>query len=166
VEGYRNALSNLIATRDIGRNAAGLILFQNVNVERARTEGIESNVRYATGGRELALGYDYLRARDLLTGRTLDGRSTHTARAALSQRFAALDGVLLDLSTRYISAAQRALFTQKAFLSVDGQLRVGLRRELELSLAVTNLFDQRPGGWTAAFQRQVMVGLRAGWRER
>ncbi len=166
LEGYRNSLTNLIATRDIGTNAAGLILFRNVNVERARTEGIESNVRYSRGATELSLGYDHLRARDLLTGRTLEGRATHTARAAMSRQFATLGGIATDLSARYISAAQRALFTQEPFLSLDGQIRVGLRRSMELSVAVTNLFDQRPGGWTAAFQRQVLVGLRAGWRER
>jgi len=166
LEGYRNALSNLIATRDIGTNAAGLILFQNINVERARTEGIESNVRYLRGATELSLGYDHLRARDLLTGRTLEGRATHTARAAIAKRWTALGGITSDLSTRYISAAERALFTQEAFLSVDGQVRVRLQQTLELSVGVTNLFDQRPGGWPPAFQRQVLVGLRAGWRER
>ncbi len=166
VDAYRNALTNLIATRDVGINAAGLILFQNVNVERARTEGVETSMRYGRGTAELSLGYDYLRARDLLTGRTLDGRATHTARAALSSHLSVLGGIATDLSTRYISAAQRALFTQQPFLSVDGQVRVGLPRAVELSIAVTNLFDQRPGGWPPAFERQLLVGLRAGWRER
>ena len=166
VEGYRNALKNLIATRDIGTTAAGLILFRNVNVERARTEGIESTVRFTSGVSEFSVGYDHLRARDLLTGKTLDGRATHTARAAISQRLSRFGGLATDLSARYISAAQRALFVQQPFLSVDGQVRIGLQRALELSVAVTNLFDQRPGGWTAAFQRQALVGLRAGWRER
>jgi len=131
-------------------------------VARARTEGLETNVRYSRGSADFSLGYDYLRARDLLTGRTLDGRATHTARAALSQRLSVLGGLSTDLSTRYISAAQRTLFTQQPFLSVDGQLRLGVQRSLELSIAVTNLFDQRPGGWTSAFQRQLLVGLRAG----
>jgi outer membrane receptor for ferrienterochelin and colicins len=166
VDGYRNALTNLIDTRDVGINAAGLILFQNVNVAQARTEGIETSARWSRGTSDVSLGYDYLRARDLLTGRTLVGRATHTARAAISRHFPALGGIATDLSTRSISAAQRALFTQQPFLSVDGQVRVGLPRAVELSIAVTNLFDQRPGGWPPAFERQVLVGLRAGWRER
>ena len=166
MDAYRNALTNLIATRDVGINAAGLILFRNVNVERARTEGVETSLRYARGATALSIGYDYLRARDLLTGRTLDGRATHTARAAVSSQLSVLGGVATDVSTRYISAAQRALFTQQPFLSVDGQVRVGLPRAVELSIAVTNLFDQRPGGWPPAFERQWLLGLRAGWRER
>ena len=55
------------------------------------------------------------------------------------------------------------MIVQGSFLSVDGQVRVGLRRAMELSLGVTNLLDQQPTGWTAAFQRQVYVGLRGGY---
>ncbi|MBC7562616.1 MAG: TonB-dependent receptor [Gemmatimonadaceae bacterium] len=163
LEGYRNTLANLIATRDIGLNNAGLIIFRNINVERARTEGIEASVRHASARTELSLGYDYLRARDLLTGRTLDGRATHTARAAVSQRWTQLGGTAADLSTRFTGAAPRGMIVQGSFLSVDGQVRVGLRRAMELSLGVTNLLDQQPTGWTAAFQRQVYVGLRGGY---
>ncbi|MDZ7632003.1 MAG: TonB-dependent receptor [Gemmatimonadaceae bacterium] len=166
LEGYRNALTNLIATRTIGTNNAGLLIFQNVNVDRARTEGIETGIRLARRATEVSVGYDYLRARDLATGLTLDGRARHTARLAIAQEWNRFGGVIGDLSTRYTGSAPRGDITQEAFLSVDGQLRVGLRRAMELSLGVVNLFDQRPGGWTAAFQRQVTVGLRAGWRER
>jgi outer membrane receptor for ferrienterochelin and colicins len=164
LEGYRNTLSNLIATRDIGLNNAGLIIFQNINVERARTEGIEASVRHGSARTDLSLGYDYLRARDLLTGRTLDGRATHTARVAVSQRWMQLGGIATDVSTRFTGSAPRGTIVQGSFLSVDGQVRVGLRRTMELSVGVTNLLDQQPAGWTAAFQRQVYVGLRAGYR--
>ncbi len=166
VEGYRNALSNLIATRNTGTNAAGLLVFQNINVERARTEGIEANLRLTRAATEMAFGYDYLRARDLRTGATLDGRARHTARAALSRQWQALGGIAGDLSTRYTGSAPRGTVTQAGFLSVDGQLRLGLQRSVEVSLGVVNLFDQRPSGWTAAFQRQATIGLRAGLRGR
>ncbi len=164
LEGYRNALSNLIATQATGTNAAGLIVYQNVNVERARTEGIESSARFTMPTMEVVLGYDYLRARNLLTGATLDGRARHTARLALSQQWQPLGGIAGDISTRYTSSAPRGNITQDGFVSVDGQLRIGVRRAMELSVGVVNLFDQRPTGWTAAFQRQVAVGLRAGIR--
>ncbi len=166
VEGYRNALSNLIATRTTGTNAAGLLVFQNINVERARTEGIETSVRLTRSATELAVGYDYLRARDLLTGATLDGRARHTASASLSRQWQRYGGIAADLSSRYTGSAPRGSITQAGFLSVDGQLRLGLQRSVELSLGVVNLFDQRPAGWTAAFQRQATIGLRAGLRGR
>lgn len=160
-EAYRNDLTNLISTQNTGTNDAGLLIYQNVNVERARTEGVEVGVRRSFSTTDLSLGYDYLRARDLRTGATLDGRATHTARVALAQRWTVLAGTLADISARYLSSAPRGTTTQGALLSVDGQLRVGVRRALELSVGVTNLLDQRPTGWTAAFQRQVTLGLRA-----
>jgi outer membrane receptor for ferrienterochelin and colicins len=166
VEGYRNALSNLIATRTTGTNNAGLLIFQNVNVECARTEGIETSLRITRASTEIGLGYDYLRARDLLTGATLDGRARHTARASVSRQWQSFGGITADLSTRYTGSAPRGDFTQEDFLSVDGQVHVGLPRALELSVGVVNLFDQRQTGWTAAFQRQVTVGLHAAWRGR
>lgn len=162
VEGYRNALSNLISTRNTGTNNAGLLVYQNVNVERARTEGIETNVRLVQRSTELAIGYDYLRARDLATGATLDGRARHTGRVAMAQQWMAFGGMIGDLSARYTGSAPRGTETQAGFLSVDGQLRVGLRKALEVSVGVVNLFDQRPAGWTPAFQRQMTLGLKAG----
>lgn len=160
VEGYRNALTNLIATKATRTNAAGLVMYQNVNVDRARTEGVETMLRLTSPLRELSLGYDYLRARDLATGVTLDGRARHTARAALSQRVPAWHDLLADVSARYTGSAPRGDVVQGSFLSVDAQVRLPLPRALELSLAGTNLLDARPRGWTSAFQRQVLVGVR------
>ncbi len=161
VEAYRNALTNLISTRNTGTNTAGLLVYQNVNVERARTEGVELSAQQRFTSTDVAVGYDYLRARDLLTGAKLDGRATHTARIAVAQRWQALAGTLADFSARYISSAPRGTITQGAFLSLDGQLRIGVQRAMELSFGVTNLLNQRPSGFTAAYQRQVTIGLRA-----
>ena len=122
---------------------------------------MEVGVRRSFVSTDLSLGYDYLRARDLLTGAKLDGRATHTARIAVAQRWQALAGTLADFSARYISSAPRGTITQGAFLSLDGQLRVGVQRAMELSFGVTNLLNQRPSGFTAAYQRQVTIGLRA-----
>ncbi|MCC7055285.1 MAG: TonB-dependent receptor [Gemmatimonadaceae bacterium] len=160
VEAYRNALTNLIATRATGVNAAGLIVYQNINVDRARTAGVETGLRITQATRELVLGYDHLRARDLATGATLDGRAQHTARAALSQRWPSWRDLTTDLAARYTGSAPRGTERLAGFLSVDAQLRLPLPRALELSLAATNLLDARPAGWTAAWQRQLTVGLR------
>ncbi len=166
LDAYRNTLSNLISTRNTGTNNAGLLIYQNVNVARARTEGVEVGFRVSRAMTELTIGYDLLRARDLETGATLDGRATHTGRLAIARQWSLLGGSVADLSTRYTGAAPRATGTQAAFLSTEAQLRVGARQGVELSLGVVNLFDARPAGWTPAFQRQVTVGLSAGWRRR
>jgi outer membrane receptor for ferrienterochelin and colicins len=166
VEGYRNAVAHLISTQQTGANNAGLLVYQNVNVDRARTEGVETSVRVMRRGAELSVGYDYLNAIDLSTGKTLDGRAKHTARIAWSKDWPRLGGVISDVSTRYIGSAPRGATTQGALVSVDGQLRVGVSRGMELSLAVANLLDQRPSGYTPAYQRQFSIGLRAKWAAR
>ena len=163
VEGYRNALANLITTQNTGTNGAGLLVYENVNVNRARTEGVETNLRLARRNTALSLGYDYLRAIDLTTGKTLDGRAKHTGRVALVQEWARFGGVTTDLSTRYTGASPRGTTTQAALVSIDGQVRVGVTRAMEASFAVANLLDQRPVGYTPAYQRQFSVGLRARW---
>ena len=166
VEGYRNAVSNLISTENTGTNTAGLLIYENVNVNRAHTEGVETSLRISRLQREFSLGYDYLRAIDVSTGKTLEGRAAHTARAAFSQQWRGLGGVITDLSLRYTGSAPRATLTQGALLSVDGQMRVGVTRGMELSVAVANLLDQRPTGYTPAYQRQFSIGLRAKWAAR
>jgi outer membrane receptor for ferrienterochelin and colicins len=160
-EAYRNALTNLIATQNTGTNAAGLLVFENVNVDRARTEGIETALRWAHQRLDLSLGYDYLRARDLRTGATLDGRATHTARATLSRSVPGVPKAHVDATARYTGRAPLGNTTQALLLSLDAQLRVPVTRALELSLTGTNLLDARPAGWTPAFQRQISVGVRA-----
>ncbi|MEO7362615.1 MAG: TonB-dependent receptor, partial [Gemmatimonadaceae bacterium] len=49
VEGYRNNVSSLIDTRYQGLNAAGFQVYQNVNVAKAHTAGVETNVMYNFG---------------------------------------------------------------------------------------------------------------------
>jgi outer membrane receptor for ferrienterochelin and colicins len=160
VEAYHNALDNLIALRSIGLNAAGLQRFENVNVARARTQGVEIGVRWTHRATELSAGYDLLDARDLETGRMLDGRARHTARATASLRASQLGGTVADLSVRHTGRATLGSRTQGGFTSMDTQVRVGTAQRVELSVGVVNALDQRPVGWTPAFQRQWLLGVR------
>jgi outer membrane receptor for ferrienterochelin and colicins len=162
-DAYRNAVSNLIDTRLTGTNEAGFQVFRNVNVASARTEGAEVSMDLSFGRMEASLGYDYLRARNLETGATLDGRATHTARAKWSGRWNTWRGLATDLSARYTGKAPVGTLTQGAFVSVDAQSRVGLTELVELSAGVTNLLGQRPTLWTPAYERQVFVGARLRW---
>jgi outer membrane receptor for ferrienterochelin and colicins len=162
-EAYRNAVSNLIDTRLTGTNEAGFQVYRNVNVASARTEGAEVSMGLSFGRMDASLGYDYLRARNLETGATLDGRATHTARAKWSGRWNTWRGLATDVSARYTGKAPVGTLTQGAFVSVDAQSRVGLTELVELSAGVTNLLGQRPTLWTPAYERQVFVGARLRW---
>ncbi len=184
VEGYRNDVDDLIDWRFQGNNPAGYQVYKNVNVARARTQGIESNVHVVRGATELSLGYDFLRARDLGTGVPLSRRATHTARARVAREWAVRSGMTTDLSARYtgnaplvgipsgapitgaFSTESGVIGRQGALLSVDAQWRLALINGAELSAGVNNLLDQRPALWTPAFARQFYAGVRLRWAGR
>ena len=181
VEGYRNDVDDLIDWRFQGNNPAGYQVYKNVNVARARTQGIESNVHLLRDGTDVTLGYDFLRARDLGMGLPLSRRATHTARVRVSHEWAVRQGLLTDLSARYtgnaplvgipsgapitgpFSTEAGIIGRQGAFLAIDAQLRLNLITGAELSVGANNLLDQRPVLWTPAFARQLFVGLRLRW---
>ncbi len=183
IEGYRNDVNDLIDWRFQGNNAAGYQTYRNVNVSRARTQGIETNVRVMAAGTEVSAGYDFLRARDIGTGIPLSRRASHTARVRIAREWAVRHGLSTDLSLRYtgnaplvgipsgapitgaFSTESGIIGRQGAFLAVDGQLRLAVIGGTELSVGVNNLLGQQPALWTPAFARQVFAGLRVRWAE-
>ena len=172
VEGYRNNVANLIDTRFQGFNAAGFQVYQSVNVAKAHTAGVETNVQYLNGPLEISAGYDYLRARNDETSMPLGRRAAHTARVHAARAWSFLDGVNTDVTARYTGTAPLVgtvndspaiLGTQGAFLSIDAQLRANLTHKAELSAGVNNLLNQLPALYTPAYQRQFFVALRLRW---
>jgi outer membrane receptor for ferrienterochelin and colicins len=178
VEGYRNDVDDLVDWSFRGNNAAGFQQYANVNVARARTQGIESSARAEVLGTEITAGYDWLHARNLNTGLPLSRRASHTARLRVSRQFAVRQGLATDMNARYTGGAaligipsgapitgpfsteQGIIGRQGALLSVDAQLRLSITRETELSFGGNNLLGQRPALWTPAFDRQFYAGVR------
>lgn len=183
VEGYRNAVAGLVDWRYEGDNAAGFQSYRYVNIARARTQGVEANARVNAGATEITLGYDFLRARDLNSGLPLSRRASHTARLRVAREWAVRRGLSTDASVRYTGSAplvgipsgapitgrfsteSGVIGVQGALLSVDGQLRLAVSRELEASAGVNNLLNQQPNLWTPAFARQIYAGVRWRWSE-
>jgi len=182
-EAYRNDVNDLIDWRFQGYNAAGFQIYKNVNVARARTQGIETNVHVVRAGTDISLGYDYLRARDLATGVPLSRRASQTARLRVARSWAVRHGLLTDFSARYTGSAplvgipsgapivgafsteSGVIGTQGAFLAIDAQARLALMANAELSVGVNNLLDQKPSLWTPAFARQLFAGVRLRWAD-
>ncbi len=178
VEGHTNTVDNLIDWRYLGDNIAGFQIYRNVNVARARMQGVEAGMRIAHGNTDISLGYDFLRARNLNNGLPLTRRATHTARLQAARSWSLLQGLATDMSVRYtgnaplvgipagapitgpFSTESGVIGTQGALLSVDGQLRLAVSDFTELSAGVNNLLGQRPALWTPAFDRQFYAGLR------
>lgn len=180
-EAYRNDVTDLIDWSYRGDNVAGYQTYANVNIARARTQGIETNARIALLGIDFTGGYDYLRARNLSTGLPLTRRATHTARLRASRDWAWLHGVQGDLAVHYtgnapligipagapitgpFSTAPGIVGRQGALLSVDMQWRLRASEIATLSFGGNNLLNQQPALWTPAFQRQLYAGLAIHW---
>lgn len=181
IEAYRNDVKDLVDWSYRGDNAAGFQTYANVNVARARTQGVETNMRAELLGTEFTVGYDYLRARNLSNGLPLTRRASHTARIRASRRFDVLQGLDGDVSARYtgnaplvgipagapitgpFSTAPGVVGRQGALLSVDMQWRLKLTPLATLSVGGNNLLNQRPALWTPAFDRQYFAGLAIHW---
>jgi outer membrane receptor for ferrienterochelin and colicins len=180
-EAYRNDVKDLVDWSYRGDNAAGYQTYANVNVARARTQGIETNARVTLAGTEITAGYDFLKARNLSTGLPLTRRATHTARLRASREWRVLDGVQGDVSVRYtggapligipagapitgpFSTAPGIVGRQGALLSVDMQWRVRVNDLATLAFGGNNLLNQKPALWTPAFERQMYAGLSIQW---
>jgi len=180
-EAYRNDVKDLVDWSYRGDNAAGYQTYANVNIARARTQGIETNVRVMLAGTEVTAGYDFLKARNLSTGLPLTRRATHTARLRASREWALLEGLQGDVSVRYtgnapligipagapitgpFSTEPGIVGRQGALLSVDMQWRLRVSKLATLSFGGNNLLNQQPALWTPAFQRQMYAGLSIHW---
>lgn len=159
---FRNELRDLIDTRFVSTNDAGFLVYQNVNVAKARTEGIEFALRTASGPYDASASYSWLRARDLETREPLDRRASHSGRVRVSRNWAALAGITTDIGAWYTGAAPLGDVEQGAMLSVDGQVRVAITPRVEVSVGVNNALDRRPAMWSATHQRQVYAGVKVG----
>ncbi len=181
VEWYRTDVDQLVEWRFAGTTAAGLQGYQLVNVARARTQGVEAQLRWQPGATALSLAYDRLSARDLGSGLPLSRRAPHAVRLAVARPWAVLGGVQADAQLRYTAAAPLVgipsgapitgpfstaagiIGWQGAWLAADAQARVGVGRGATLSLGVNNLLGQRPAFWSPAIDRQWYAGVQWVW---
>jgi outer membrane receptor for ferrienterochelin and colicins len=168
VEGFRNDVQNLIDFSTTGTNGQGFLVFQPVNIGRARTQGVESAVRWNPRAWSLSLGYTWLDARNLNDDLPLNRRAAHTGRFRATRSWALLQGFRADVTGLYTSEAPLVDETdsglgvvgeQAAFLQWNLGFQLGVTPLLDLSAGVDNLFDQRPAGWTGLIQRRVWVGV-------
>ena len=174
-EFFANRIENLIEPGFVGNTESGLLIFSPRNVEDAITRGFEFDVRstFAVGesGRgEFVAGYAYLDAHAVESGLPLDRRARHSARARGSWSAEHLSGLRLDATVHVTGDApivgsdpggqgDARVGTQERFMAVDVQAALDLGRRLRLIAGVDNLFDARPGGWQAAIERKLSVGL-------
>lgn len=172
IEGYRNDVRNMIETRYSGRNNyAGLLLYTAVNIGKARTSGVETQLRARLGETDIVAGYNWLHTLDVESDLPLSRRAPHSMRLQASREWNIRYGLYTDASVSHTSSAPLVgsigddetlaiRDRQGAFTSVDMQLRFALTRITEISFGGVNLLDSRPALWSPAFQRQWYAGVR------
>jgi outer membrane receptor for ferrienterochelin and colicins len=169
IDAYRNDIRNLIELAEDGTDSqTGLFRYAAQNVSRARTQGIEFGLRWTSGTWVASAGYNYLDAKDLSTGQTLDRRAAHSGRVRIGKELDWLRGLRGDLSLVYTGSAPAVqndgtAGRQGALLTTNAQIRLDLIQNLGLSLGVDNLFDSRPAGWIGILGRQIYAGIRTSW---
>ncbi len=174
VEGYHNAVSNLIDTRLQGLGPDGYLRYQNVNIAEAVTRGIETSMRVTRGATQVTGGYVLLDTRNAESTLPLSRRARHTARLTLAREWPVLAGLATDVNARYSSrapvigsdanGAPVIAQYQGEFVSIDAQARLQVTPLMEVSAGVNNLLDQRPALFTPAFHRQVYLGAHLHWQ--
>ncbi|HTO73660.1 MAG TPA: TonB-dependent receptor [Gemmatimonadales bacterium] len=169
-EVYRNDIRDLIQLTVNGTDSTtGLVRYTPLNVANARTQGIEFGLKWSSTAWLVSAGYHYLDATDRSTGERLDRRAANEARLALGRRIGLLQGLRGDLAFVYTGSAPALQAdgsegTQEAFLATNFQFRLGVRRGLDCSAGVDNLFDVHPAGWNGVLGRRYYFGLTTTWQ--
>jgi outer membrane receptor for ferrienterochelin and colicins len=171
LEGYVNAISNMIETAFVGSTPAGLLIYSPRNVSEARTQGFEASARGRFDHVEVDAEYAFLDARALDQDLPLDRRARHSGRVRAGSELPLLSGLRLDLTGHVTGEAPligldgsgRAaqIGVQERFVSLDGQVGLAVPGGFRLTVGVDNVFDTRPGGWQAVVGRRLRVGLQA-----
>ena len=166
---YSNRIENLVELGFIGNAPSGLLIYSPRNVADAVTQGYELSLHTLWGEGEFTVGYAYLDAHAGASGRPLDRRARHSARARATWTAEALSGLRLDATAHFTGSAQIILTqpdgtavpigTQERFAAVDLQATLPVAGNLELLAGVDNLFDARPDGWQGIIERRFRLSV-------
>lgn len=168
-EVYSNRIENLVELGFIGNAPSGLLVYSPRNLADAVTQGIELTLHALLAAGEFSVGYAYLDAH-AGSGRRLDRRATHSARARATWTAEELSGLRLDATAHFTGSAPIILTqpdgttiilgTQERFTAVDLQATLPVADHLELLAGVDNLFDARPEGWLGIIERRFRTSIR------
>jgi outer membrane receptor for ferrienterochelin and colicins len=164
VELYRNDLVDLIDLEPTGSSSGGLLRYTAVNVNRARTQGLDLSVQRRGGESGVALAWSWLATEDRTTGQPLARRVPHSVRLTVDRTVAGR----LDLSgtARWSARTPATADTpgQQSFTAVDLAATWRMAGRTDIAVGVDNLFNALPTGWQAPLGRAVRVGVRTAWQ--
>lgn len=162
VQGFHNEFRGFIEPRIVSAPDQPPV-YEYGNVDDGYTSGAELEGAWTAGRIRVEGGYAFLHARDRTNQVELLGRPAHTARAVVSHPLPFQ--TRMSVSGFYTSRTpmQREAGTitswRDAYPRVDLFVGRPLVRDVEVSLNVGNLFDQRPAQWAGFTGRQLALSL-------
>lgn len=174
---FYNRLKDLVVTdEDTAASAAqGLIVYRYLNLDRARTQGVELVLGWQPAEPlRLDLGYSWMRTENEETGRELTQRPRHQVSASADWRVLQTEGGLklgLNLRGRYqsdelVSTENNAY--SPAWFQLDAKVNLDLNDQFRLFAGVDNLFDEQrdfvdPYDYGPVAGRYLYLGARYAW---
>ncbi len=165
---FANRIEDLIEPGFVGNTPSGLLIYSPRNVAEAVTQGFELRMRADFGSSRFSTGYAWLDARATPSDTPLDRRARHTAHARVSW-IAGGSGLRVDVTGNLTGSApivsvgrgggREEAGTQERLTAVDVRVAWGVGGGVEVTVAVDNLFDSRPGGWQSTIERRLRMGL-------
>jgi hemoglobin/transferrin/lactoferrin receptor protein len=154
---YRNHYRDLIESRaNLGRNESGQLVFQSINRDRARIQGVEIEGRWRPGplaGWYLDLAANWSEGED--TARRQPLNSVPPPRAGLGAGFDAADGrwggELRLTGVKGVARADQSagsLYLPPGYASWDLHAWAAVGERVNLNLSVFNLADRRYWDWS------------------
>ena len=162
VQGFHNEFRGFIEPRIVSAPDQPPV-YEYGNVDDGYTSGAEVEGAWTAGRLRVDGGYAFLHARDRTNDVELLGRPAHTARASVSHPL--IRGARATLAGQYTARTpmQReggAITSWRdAYPRVDLFLGRPLTRDVEISLNIENVLDERPAQWAGFTGRQLALSL-------
>jgi outer membrane receptor for ferrienterochelin and colicins len=164
---FRNDFKDMITVVDTGVDDGGFDVFERQNIKEARTQGVESELRYSVKDIDFILGHTYLDTEDD-EGKVLSYNPKHllSARVYYNMEKAGLDFMLSfeNALSRYYQTKGGGVNKLGDYILMNFNVTKKINENASVFFTINNLLDKRfttyeEGGAEANFGRTFNVGV-------
>jgi outer membrane receptor for ferrienterochelin and colicins len=166
---FRNDFKNMITEVDTGVDDGGFDVFERQNIKKARTQGVESELRYSIKDLDIIFGYTFLDTEDD-EGKVLSYNPKHlfSGRLYYDMKEAGLGFMLSFENALSRSFQNKSGLTQKLsdYILMNFNVTKEISKNVSIFFTIGNILDKRffvyeEGSAEAAFGRTFNVGINA-----
>jgi len=166
---FRNDFKNMIAVVDTGIDDGGFGVFERQNIKKARTQGVESELRYSFKDLDLVFGHTFLDTEDD-EGKVLsyNPKNLFSTRLYYDMKKAGL-GFMLSFENALSRSIQDKSGNMRKlgdYILMNFNVTKEITKNVSLFFSIGNILDKRfivfeEGSTEAAFGRTFNVGINA-----